>query len=292
LNELGYASPATVSDAIALLAAGEARPLAGGTDLIVQLREGRRSAQRVVDLKRIPELVAISAEPDGGFRIGAAASFGRLAAHPELAHAHPAIIASGRLVGSLQIQNRASLGGNICNAAPSADAIPALICLGARAEIAGPSGHRVELVESLFVGPGRTTLRPDEILVSVMVPPPPPLSAACYLRFTPRREMDIAVAGAGVWIRLDAGKSIADACIALASVAPVPLRAPAAETALKGQRPSDALFREAGRIAAQEARPISDTRGSAEYRRELVATLTRRALAACTQDLKLGIDAP
>lgn len=290
MNELAYESPVTVDEAVALLSQGNSRPLAGGTDLVVQLREGRRSADRVVDLKRIPELVAISSSSDGGFRIGAAASFSRLAAHADLARAHPAIIMSGRLVGSLQIQNRAGLGGNICNAAPSADAVPALICLGASAEIAGPTGRRVEPVEALFEGPGRTKIKVGEVLVAIMVPAPVPSSAAQYLRFTPRREMDIAIAGAGAWIRLDREKTIAGARITLASVAPIPMRATAAEKKLMGERPSVALFREAGRIAAQEARPISDTRGSAEYRRELTAVLTRRALAACAQDLKLGID--
>jgi carbon-monoxide dehydrogenase medium subunit len=218
-----------VDEALGLLTQGNARPLAGGTDLIAQLREGRKSVDRIVDMKRIPELIAVDARPDGGFRIGAAASFGRMAAHADLAAAHPSIIASGRLVGSLQIQNRAGLGGNVCNAAPSADAVPALICLGASGEIAGRAGRRTELVEKLFVGPGRTTIGPDEILAAIIVPAPAPSSAACYLRFTPRREMDIAVAGAGAWIRLDRAGAITEARIALASVAPVPLRATAAE---------------------------------------------------------------
>lgn len=289
LNELAYASPSTLSEALELLARGEARPLAGGTDLIVQLREGRRSTGRVVDLKRIPELIAISEEPDGSFRIGAAASFGGMAAHAGLARAHPAIVESGRLVGSLQVQNRASLGGNICNAAPSADAVPAAICLGAQAEIAGPRGRRTEPVEGLFEGPGRIRLGPDEVLTAIMLPAPAPSSAARYLRFTPRREMDIAVAGAGASIRLDGNGTIADARIALASVAPTPMRAVAAEKALAGEKPTRALFEEAGRIAAREARPISDTRGSGDYRRELVAVLTRRALTDCARALKVEI---
>lgn len=292
MRELRYESPATVDEAVSALSRGDARALAGGTDLIVQLREGRKSAGRIVDLKRIPELTRIDKQDDGGFRIGGAASFSRIAAHRELTTAHPGIAESGRLVGSLQIQNRAGLGGNICNAAPSADAVPLVICLGARAEVAGPGGRREMAVEDLFEGPGRHRLAPDDILVSIVLPPADPAGAARYLRFTPRREMDIAVAGSGAWICLGADGAIAAARIVLASVAPVPLRATTAERYLIGQMPGHAAFAEAGRRAAHEARPISDTRGSADYRRELVAVLTRRALAACAHDLKIEIEAP
>jgi xanthine dehydrogenase FAD-binding subunit len=289
LKLLAYECPTTIEDAIAVLGQGDARALAGGTDLIVQIREGRKSVGRVVDLKRIPELTAVTQQPDGGFRIGAAANFSKIAAHAALAAAYPAVPNSGRLVGSLQVQNRAGLGGNICNASPSADAVPVVICLDARAEIAGPQGRRQEAVEALFAGLGRNTLAADEILVCILLPPAKPRSASCYLRFTPRREMDIAIAGAGTWITLGADGTIEDARITLAAVAPVPLRAPMAEKALKGEKPSHALFAEAGHVAAREAKPIGDTRGSAEYRRELVAVLTQRALMSCAQDLKLGI---
>jgi CO/xanthine dehydrogenase FAD-binding subunit len=289
LKPLAYERPTTVEEAVAALSRGDARALAGGTDLIVQMREGRKSIGRIVDLKRIPELTNISQESDGGFRIGAAANFNAIAAHEALARAYPSVPASGRLVGSLQVQNRAGLGGNICNASPSADAVPVVISLDAHAEVAGLKGRRQEPIEALFEGPGRTTLAPGEILISIVMPPPKPRSASCYLRFTPRREMDIAIAGAGVAITIGADGAIADARITLAAVAPVPLRAPMAETALKGEKPSHALFSNAGRIAAGEAKPIGDTRGSADYRRELVAVLTQRALVACAQDLKLGI---
>jgi xanthine dehydrogenase FAD-binding subunit len=292
LKPLAYECPTTIEEAVAALGRGDARALAGGTDLIVQIREGRKSVDRVVDLKRIPELTAVAKLPDGGFRIGAAANFNKIAAHAELAAAHPSVPASGRLVGSLQVQNRAGLGGNICNASPSADAVPVVICLDARTEIAGPKGRREEAVETLFAGPGLTTLAPDEMLVSILLPPAKPKSASCYLRFTPRREMDIAIAGVGAWIALGADGTVDDARITLAAVAPVPLRAAMAEKALKGERPSQALFADATRIAAREARPIGDTRGSAEYRRELVAVLTQRALMACAHDLKLGITSP
>jgi carbon-monoxide dehydrogenase medium subunit len=221
--------------------------------------------------------------------IGAAANATMVARHPDIAARYPAVAHSAQLIGGVQVQNRASLGGNICNAAPSADGVPALICHGARAVIAGPRGRREILLESLFAAPGRTTLAPGELLVSIVLPPQEPRAAAAYLRFTPRREMDIAVAGAGAWLRLDQDGAIAQARVALASVAPTPIRAPTAERKLIGERPSPALFEEAGRLAAQDARPISDTRGSADYRRTLIAVLTARALADCARQLGLEV---
>ena len=208
-----------------------------------------------------------------------------MARHARLAAAYPAVAQSAQLIGGVQIQNRASLGGNICNAAPSADAVPALICHEARALIAGGNGTREVAVEQMFRGPGLTALEPDEILVSILLPPVAPRSAAKYLRFTPRREMDIAIAGAATWISLDAQGAIATARVVLASVAPTPIRATSAEQRLIGERPTRALLQEAGRLAAGDARPISDTRGSADYRRSLVAVLTARALADCCRQL-------
>jgi carbon-monoxide dehydrogenase medium subunit len=291
LQELVYERPGTVAEAVAALAAGDARALAGGTDLVPQLREGRRQVGRVVDLKRIAELTAISTLPGGGISIGAAATCAAVARHPLVAEAYPAIARSAQLIGGVQVQNRASLGGNICNAAPSADAVPALICHQARAVIATPGGRREASVESLFRGPGRTALEAGEVLVAIQLPPREAHSAAAYLRFTPRREMDIAVAGAGAFLRLGPDGRIAGARIVLASVAPTPLRASTAEQRLAGEKPSRALLEDAGRLAAADARPISDTRGSAEYRRSLVAVLTARALAQCCGALGQTIEA-
>ncbi len=288
VKEFAFSSPATVAEAVALLGRG-AQPLAGGTDLIVQMREGRRAVAHVVDLKRIPALTSIEAAPDGSLRIGAALSVTKMAAHPALAR-HPALVESGRMIGSWQIQNRASIGGNLCNAAPSADAIPALIVLGARAVIAGPDGTREAPVETLFERPGKTKLGKGELLQAIVLPAPPERSAAKYLRFTPRREMDIAVAGAGAWLRLDAAGVIAEARVALASVAPTPIRSARAEQRLAGEKPSAALFDAAGSLAAAEARPISDTRGSAAYRTELVRVLMRRALADCCAQLGIAVE--
>ena len=291
MQEFAYERPETLDEAVAAMRGGDTRALAGGTDLIPQLREGRREARRIVDLKRVSELTAIASLADGGISIGAAASATAIAQHPSVAKSYPAVASSARLIGSLQVQNRASLGGNICNAAPSADAVPALICHAARAVIAGPGGCRELDLESLFAGPGRTTLAPGEILAAILLPPAPSRSAASYLRFTPRREMDIAVAGSGVWIALGDNGTIAAARVTLASVGPTPLRAPSAEARLVGEMPSSELIEEAGTLAARDARPISDTRGSADYRRTLVAVLTARALTDCWRALGAG-DSP
>ena len=292
MQEFVYERPESVADAVAALRAGDARALAGGTDLVPQLREGRRAAARIVDLKHVAAMMAIDVLPDGGVSIGAAATASTVARHPAIAARYPAVAQSARLIGGVQVQNRASLGGNICNAAPSADGVPALICLGAHARIAGPAGTREMPVEAMFAGPGRTILGAGELMVAIRLPPAQPRAAAAYLRFTPRREMDIAVAGCGGWLRLGDDGAIAEARLVLASVAPTPVRAPAAERRLVGARPGGALFEEAGRRAAQDARPISDTRGSADFRRTLVAVLTARALADCARQLGLEIAVP
>jgi len=287
VRDFVYVAPTSIEDAIGELCRGEARPLAGGTDLLPQLREGRRRADRIVDLKRIPALSAIGHLPRGGIEIGAALSATHVARHAAISN-YPAIAAAARLLGSVQVQNRATLGGNVCNAAPSADVVPALICHAAAADIAGANGRRQVALEELFLGPGKTVLSPDEVLISLSLAPVPPRSATTYLRFTPRREMDIAIAGVAVRIDLAEDRSIAFARVALASVGPTPLRAVPAERVLQGNRPDPALAREAALAAAGAARPISDTRASADYRRALVEVLTQRALAASARALNLA----
>jgi CO/xanthine dehydrogenase FAD-binding subunit len=285
LQDFIYERPETIGEAIVALRATDARALAGGTDLVPQLREGRRRAARIVDLKHVPELTAIAVLGDGSVQIGAAVTATAVARHAAIVAGYPAIAESAQLIGGVQVQNRASLGGNICNAAPSADGVPALICHGAQALIAGPEGTRQMPVEAIFAGPGRTTLAPGELMVAIRLPPAEPHAAGAYLRFTPRREMDIAIAGAAAWLRLGGNGTIAEARLALASVAPTPIRAPTTEKKLVGERPSGELFEEAGRLAAQDARPISDTRGSAGYRATLVAVLVARVLAECGRRL-------
>ena len=289
MQELIYERPTAIAEVVDLARRDGARLLAGGTDLVPQLREGRRAASRIVDLKHVPELTRIERTSSGGWRIGGATSVRTLGAHSEFAREHHGLVASARLIGSVQVQSRASLGGNLCNAAPSADGVPLLIALDAEAEIAGPGGSRRVPVSEIAIGPGRTSLVQGEIVAALALPPRAPRSASHYLRFTPRREMDIAVAGSGVAITLDDTRRISHARIVLASVGPAPIRAVEAEALLMGEIPSKAVFAAAGVAAARQSKPISDTRGSADYRRELVAVLTRRALAAAVQELGITL---
>jgi carbon-monoxide dehydrogenase medium subunit len=289
MNVFDYHRPLTLREACEKLALPDARILAGGTDLIPQLREARRHAAHVVDLKRLPECLEITLQDDASLRIGAAACASLVASHPDLLARYPAVASSAHLIGSHQIQNRATLGGNICNAAPSADAVPPLIVCDAEVEIAGPAGLRLALLETIFAAPGRTTLAADELLTAIVLPPMPERTASHYLRFTPRREMDIAAAGVAARVTCDAFGVITEARIALASVAPTPIRARSGEAALVGRRLDDATIEAASTAAMGDARPISDTRASAEYRRELVAVLTRRVLVHCRD--ALGMEA-
>jgi len=292
VREFEYAAPRTVKEAVALLARanGDARCLAGGTDLIAQMKEGRRSPSLIVDVKRIPDLMRLEYADRRGLRLGAGVSCSAIYEHPVVREKYPIIVDACSLVGSLQIQNRASVGGNLCNAAPSADTAPAFLALNATAVVVGPLGRRQIPLTEFFVGPGKTVLGPGELLVDVIVPPPPARSAGNYLRFIPRNEMDIAVAGVGSVVVLGAKGVCRDARIALASVAPVPMRAHGAEERLRG-RPLDAeAIREAGALAAAECKPISDVRGSADYRRHLVNVLTQRTLRACLKQLGVTIE--
>lgn len=282
MKAFDYAASYTLSEALKLLGevGGQARPLAGGTDLLVLMKYYRCTPSLLVDVKGIPELNRLEFDREG-LHLGAAVPLATIAAHPRLRQEYPALAQACSLIGSVQVRNRASLGGNLCNAAPSADGAPPLLCLEAQAIIASSGGQRVVPVEDFFLGPGETALAPGELLVEVVVPPPPPGSHACYMRFTPRYEMDIAVAGAGCLLALDREGRCLKARIALAAVAPTPLRAREAEAVLEGERIGEGVIRQASLKAAQAARPISDVRGSAEYRRHLVEVLTRRSLTAC-----------
>ncbi len=274
-----YAAARSLPEALELLARPGARPLAGGTDLLVQMRAGERKADLLVDVKRIPELNRLECDPAGGLQLGAAVPCCRIYEHPEVRRRWPALAEVAEMIGGVPIQSRASLGGNLCNAAPSADSVPVLIVLGARCRIAGPGGVRVLPVEEFCTGPGQTVLETGELLVGFELPPPEPHSGAAYLRFTPRREMDIAVAGAAAAITLEDG-AIRRARIALAAVAPTPLLVPEAGDRLAGKPPAEEHLRAAAELARAAARPITDLRGTAEFRRHLSAVLTRRALEA------------
>lgn len=282
MNDIDYAAPKSLAEATALLDAkgDRAKVLAGGTDLIVQAREYRRDFDVMVDVKRIPELMELSLDPKSGLRIGAATPCCRIYEHAAIAKAYPGLIDAASLVGGIQIQSRASLGGNLCNASPAGDTIPALIALRTTCVIAGPKGTREIPVEEFCVAPGKNCLQRGEMLVTLKMPAPKPNSGAAYLRFIPRNEMDIAVVGAGVAVELDAAKSKCVAArIALAAVAPKPLLVESAAAALVGGTLTDGHIEAAAKAAQAAATPISDMRGDADYRKHLVAVLVRRALA-------------
>ena len=284
---IDYASPSSVGEAVDLLAEhGErARVLAGGTDILVILRTGRREAGLLVDVKDIPELNEITYDPDSGLTLGAAVPCYRVYGNAAVSHAYPGLIDAASLIGGTQIQGRASIGGNLCNSAPSADAIPILIALGVTCKIAGPNGAREVAVEDFCTGPGQNVLQPGELLVSLHFPPPVPNSGANYIRFIPRNEMDIAVAGAGVSVVLEDGV-FKSARIALASVAPTPLFVKEAGEALAGQPVNEQTIQKAAEIAGDAARPITDMRGTVEYRKHLCGVLTRRALNTAIERAK------
>ncbi len=271
--------PDTVDDCLRVLAerGPETKLVAGGTDLLPQLKNGLLKPARVVDLSGVDELRVLIAEDGRRFRVGAAVTARRLERDPRIRALYPSLAESGALVGSVQVRNLATLGGNVCNAAPSADMAPPLLALDAEAVVVGPQGRRRVPLASFFLGVRRTVLAPNELLIEFIIPQPGPRSGGNYLRHTPRRELDIAVVGVASQVTLADGVC-AKARIALAAVAPIPLRATAAEQALEGERLTPERIEQAAALAVEAARPISDQRGSVEFRRHLVRVLTRRTL--------------
>jgi len=292
LKWIDYDSPNTLNEALSILAdKGEkARALAGGTDLLVILRgnpDRVKNPDLVVDIKDIPELNELSYDSEKGLTLGAAVPCYRIYQDEKVAQAYPGLMDAAELIGGIQIQGRASIGGNLCNAAPSADAIPAMIALGTTCSIQSASGSREIPVEDFCTGPSRTVLEPDELLVSLHIPPPRPGFGARYIRFIPRNEMDIAVAGAGVSVELENGV-FKSARIALASVAPTPLFVEEAGEALVGKPVNDESIAAAAQIAKDAATPITDMRGTIEFRKHLCEVLTRRALNTAVERAKGG----
>ncbi len=284
MHEIHYDAPPTLDQALTLLGSlGEkARPLCGGTDILIQMRAGVRRQEHLVDVKQIPELRQLSFDPKTGLRLGAAVPCIEVYENPLMHKHYPGLAEAAHLIGSLQIQNRASIGGNLCNGSPAADTTPALIALGAIARIAGAKGTREVPVEAIVVSPGRTVLRPDELLVELLIPAPRPHSSDAYLRMIPRNEMDIAVVGVGASVTLDGDKCVA-ARIALGAVGPTPILAGKAAEALIGRKLDEAAIEKAARMAIEASSPIDDMRGTAEYRRHIVGVLTRRALSIAAE---------
>lgn len=309
-----YESPRSLDQALTLLAAAgeKGRILAGGTDLLIQMRAGVRQPDVIVDAKAIPELQVLAFDSKAGLRLGAAVSCHRITTDPTIRQHYPGFVEAAGLIGSIQIQSRSSAGGNLCNGSPAADTTPALIALNAVCHVVGPQGQRTVAVEDFVVSPGRTVLKPGELLVEFHIPAPQPHSSDCYMRFIPRNEMDIAVVGVGASVTLE-GEICTAARIALGAVAPTPLFAKEASAALVGQRSSDtdtpttssSAFAQAATVAGkllndeaialaaelamQLARPITDMRGTAEYRKHLVGVLTRRVLKTAAERAKKAI---
>jgi CO/xanthine dehydrogenase FAD-binding subunit len=280
LPQIEYVAPPSVDAAVrALASAPVARPLAGGTDLIVQMRAGRISPGRVVDLKRVPGAIGVRRQADGGFVIGAATPGAVIGADHELVRAWPGVVEATNLIGSTQIQGRASLGGNLCNASPAADSVPALVAARAVCVIAGPDGRREAPVETIQAGPGRTSLHAAEFILEFRLPPRPARAADAYLRLIPRTEMDIAVVGAGVSLTLDADGTIRHAHVALGAVAPTTLLVGEAGAALEGSRLGEAALAALDAAARAACNPISDKRGTVDYRTKIAGVLARRAAA-------------
>ncbi len=273
-----YEAPESVDAAVGLLAgaSGQVRVLAGGTDLLVQLRAGLIEPDLVVDVKKIPELRQISAE-NGGFRIGAAVSGAELGEHALVKKLWPGVVEAVELIGSTQIQGRATMVGNLCNASPAADSVPAMIAAGAVARVAGPNGRREVPVEEICIAPGRTSLTKGEVVVSILLPARPPHSGDAYLRFIPRTEMDIAVVGAGICLTLDEAGICRAARFALGAVAARPLLVPEGAAALIGTPVDDAALALLSAAASAACRPIDDKRGTIEYRIKVAGVLARRA---------------
>ena len=287
MEEIRYEAPSSLARAIELLGERGARVLAGGTDLLVQMRTGRAAPRVFVDVKRIPETTRLELGPDELW-LGAAVPAAAVVEHRELARLWPGLVEAVDLIGSTQIQGRASVGGNLCNASPAADTTPALCAVAARCVIAGPRGERVIPVEQFTTGPGATVLGPGELLVGFRIARPPARASDAYLRFIPRTEMDIAVVGAGVSVALDASGRCASARVALGAVAPTVLVVAEAAAALVGSRGEEAALTRAGEAASRAARPISDKRGTADYRRRIAGVLVRRAATAAFERARAG----
>ena len=278
MRRFELALPESLDDCLRLLAerGPDTKLLAGGTDLLPQMKNGVLMPKRVIDLSGVARVRILESDAKG-LRIGAAVSARQVEQDPRVRAGYAAVAESAALLGSVQVRNLATVGGNLCNAAPSADMAPPLIALEAQAVIAGPKGERRVPLSDFFTGVRKTVLGPDELLVEIVAPAPGPHSGGCYLRHTPRRELDIAVVGVASQVTLANGVC-SKARIALAAVAPTPVRAAAAEAALEGKELTPELIEQAAGLAAEGAKPISDQRGSADFRRHLVRILTRRTL--------------
>jgi carbon-monoxide dehydrogenase medium subunit len=280
MRRFEYLAPNSLDEALAVLRdrGDGVKLLAGGTDMLVQMKEGGVHPPTIVSMHGLQNLKTLAFNETTGLRIGSGVDMGTIASHPTVRERYTALADGAGVVGSVQTRNMATIGGNICNAAPSADTSPPAVIFDAVAEIVRPQGRRETMVEELWAGPGKTLLSTDEIVVSFRLPSTPPHTGSVYQRHTPRKIMDIAVVGVGVRLTLAEDGSIAEARIALGAVAPTVIRANEAEEWLIGKEPTAQALEHAAGLAKEEARPISDVRGSEEFRRYLVGVMTRRCL--------------
>lgn len=287
MTDLRYEAPVTTDAAVALLAraGGTTRVLAGGTDVLVQLHADIVEPELVVDIKRIPGLNSIAREA-GGWRFGATTTGMELMDHEGFARAWPGVIDGVKLIGSMQVKGRATVAGNLCNASPAADSVPPMVASGAIASIVGPNGTREAPVESIVIGPGKTSLAKGEIITSFFLPDPPPHSGGAYLRFTPRTEMDIAVVGVAVNLTLDASGVCTAARMALGAVAERVILAEDAAKALVGSKVDEAALDRLAAVASAACRPINDKRGTKEFRIKVAGVLARRVASIALKRAK------
>lgn len=278
MNKFEYLTPTTIDEAISLLVShGErARFIAGGTDVMVKVREGKITPQYLVSLRRIEGMDQITYK-DGELRIGALVTHRMLERSPIIKKEFPILLDAVTHIGSVQIRNVATIGGNIVNAVPSADGAIPLITLGAEVRLRGPKGERSMALEEIFIGPGQTLLEPGEVLMEFVVPRLPPRTGAAYVKHTRRAAMELPLLGVAVMLSLDEDKTgCAEARIGLGVLAPTPMRAKMAESILKGQRLTEERLQRAGQVAAEECKARDSVRGEAWYRREMVAVLVPR----------------
>lgn len=283
MRDFEFESPTTLSDALSMLAKPTARPLAGGTDLIDHIRIGRVETDLVVDIKNVPELNVLKVD-EAGLHLGAAVSCRRITQNEQIRSMYPALFDVCSLIGGIQIQSRASVGGNLCNAGAAADATPMLIALGAVCVVAGGDGTRELPVEQFCIAPRQNCLQPGELLVELRFPPPAEHSASHYQRFIPRYEMDIAVVGVAANVTLNANQeSIQSVRVGLGAVAETPFLAEEVNDFLQGQALSDELFAQAGEVARKLISPIDDHRGTKEFRTHVTGVLVERVLKTAVE---------
>jgi len=289
LPKFNYHEPSTVDEATRVLdeIGGEASVLAGGTDLLVNMKMGKTAPKHVVSLSRIKELRRVRRE-QGSLTLGACVTAGELKEHEEIKAEFNGLCQSAGSLGSPLIRNLATVGGNIVTARPAADLPPSLIAYGASILLKKEKGERLLPLEEFFKGPGQTMREPEEILCAIILNEPPPYSGGGYVKLGVRKALEISLVNVAAFLALDGPNGpIKDARIVLGAVAPIPIRAPSAEAILMGERPDDELFEKAGNAAAKDAKPIDDFRASADYRREMVRVLAKRALKQAYEEAKL-----